>query len=149
MADREVTVGRVRGVFGVKGEIRVESYMDRPEAILDFPAWELVKPGGARERVTVRGGRPLTKGLAVQVSGSGPVSRGSPTRWTRPPGSRLAWMRTIPSPSPNAARPSSVMPSRMVAAGSSPMRSARASRRMRATWRSSQRTCRPVQRPVV
>lgn len=62
-------MGLVRGVFGLKGELRVESYLDRAEAILEFPSWDLVKPDGTRERVTVQGGRPHGKGLAAKVKG--------------------------------------------------------------------------------
>ena len=40
-ASRRVTLGRVTGVFGVKGWVKVWSYTDPPGGILDYPRWRI------------------------------------------------------------------------------------------------------------
>jgi 16S rRNA processing protein RimM len=42
---RHVVVGRITGVFGVKGWVRVYSYTDPPDNILDYGPWLLEGPG--------------------------------------------------------------------------------------------------------
>ena len=44
-------LGRIVGVFGVKGWLKVESYTDPREAILSYPAWRLDKPESADYRI--------------------------------------------------------------------------------------------------
>lgn len=45
---REVTLGRIVGVFGVKGWVKVKSYTEPAERILEYGDWRLVGPGSAR-----------------------------------------------------------------------------------------------------
>ena len=47
-------LGRIVGVFGVKGWVKVESYTDPREAILGYPEWQLDKPAGAYRIVAGR-----------------------------------------------------------------------------------------------
>jgi 16S rRNA processing protein RimM len=49
--DRRVVVGRVTGVFGVKGWVRVYSYTDPPANILDYGPWFLGDDGAKPSRV--------------------------------------------------------------------------------------------------
>ncbi|HJS22705.1 MAG TPA: ribosome maturation factor RimM [Steroidobacteraceae bacterium] len=44
-------LGRIVGVFGVKGWVKVESYTDPREAILAYPEWHLDKPAQGARRV--------------------------------------------------------------------------------------------------
>lgn len=43
---RPVLLGRIHGLFGVRGWLKVYSYTDPPANILDYPQW-LVRPSGA------------------------------------------------------------------------------------------------------
>jgi 16S rRNA processing protein RimM len=52
--DRHILVGKVSGVFGVKGWVRVYSYTDPPENILDYGPW-LVGEGRGRSYKVVDG----------------------------------------------------------------------------------------------
>ncbi len=56
-AQREVTLGRIVGVFGVKGWVKVKSYTEPAEGILDYGAWHLLGPGAARATVRPLEGR--------------------------------------------------------------------------------------------
>ncbi|HSD75555.1 MAG TPA: ribosome maturation factor RimM [Steroidobacteraceae bacterium] len=48
-------LGRIVGVFGVKGWVKIESYTEPREAILNYPEWQLDKPeSGARRIVAGR-----------------------------------------------------------------------------------------------
>ena len=44
-------LGRIVGVFGVKGWVKVESYTDPREAILNYPEWRLDRPETGSHRV--------------------------------------------------------------------------------------------------
>lgn len=47
-ADNWVTLGRVLGAWGVKGWIKVYSYTDPRENIVNFPVWSLAQDGQRR-----------------------------------------------------------------------------------------------------
>ena len=55
-----MVLGRLGAPWGVQGWLKVESYTDPPDAILDYPVWELAAPGGGApvREVHVLGGRP-------------------------------------------------------------------------------------------
>ena len=59
-APARVVLGRLGAPWGVQGWLKVESYTDPPDAILDYPVWELAAPGGGApvREVHVLGGRP-------------------------------------------------------------------------------------------
>lgn len=63
-----VVLGRVGAPFGVRGWVKVTSYTDPSEGIVDFRSWELVRAGRSERRAVLdwkRAGR----ALAVQLEG--------------------------------------------------------------------------------
>ena len=60
-----VTLGRITGLFGVRGWIKVHSYTRPPETILQYSPWGLRTPQGVRELKLAEG----------QVHGRGIVAR--------------------------------------------------------------------------
>jgi len=61
---QRVVLGRISGVFGVKGWLKVQSYTEPVTAILDYGCWTLDLPrGGAQLRVLE--GRPHGRQLVV------------------------------------------------------------------------------------
>ena len=48
--DRDIVVARVLDAFGVKGQLKVRSFTEDPQNILEFTTWKLSRPGCA-ERV--------------------------------------------------------------------------------------------------
>lgn len=63
-----VVLGRIGAPFGVQGWVKVTSYTDPPEGIVDFPSWELVRAGRSERRAVLdwkRAGR----AVAVQLDG--------------------------------------------------------------------------------
>ena len=57
-------MGRVTGPYGVKGWVRVVSYTDPPEELLDYSPWYLLR-SGAWHATPVQEARPHGKGLVV------------------------------------------------------------------------------------
>jgi 16S rRNA processing protein RimM len=47
--DRIVVLGRIAGLFGVKGWVKIQSYTDPPENLLDYPVWQLNQRGSWTE----------------------------------------------------------------------------------------------------
>ena len=72
-ADRMIVLGRLGAAWGVKGWIKVESYTDPPESLLDYPVWNVARNDGSWEQVRVREGRVHGGGrtLVVGVEGVG------------------------------------------------------------------------------
>lgn len=65
--DRRVPVGRIVGVFGVQGEVKVESWTEPRERIFEYRPWRLTKaPGQARDIDEVHG-RKQGKGLVAHL----------------------------------------------------------------------------------
>ncbi len=56
MAD-PVILGRITGIFGVRGWVKVFSYTEPREAVLDYGRWLLSKDGGWREAKLAEGKR--------------------------------------------------------------------------------------------
>lgn len=50
--ERRIAVGRIAGVFGIKGWVRVFSYTDPPENILDYGPWLVGETEPTTYRVT-------------------------------------------------------------------------------------------------
>lgn len=65
---RLATVGRVTGVFGVQGWVRVYSYTRPPEAILKYSPW-LVHRQGVWQARTVAAGRVHGRGIVARLEG--------------------------------------------------------------------------------
>ena len=66
--DGTVVIGRVRGVFGVKGWVRVQDYSSRIGDILQYDTWLLKQDQGWMSR-TVLEGRLHQKGVICHLKG--------------------------------------------------------------------------------
>jgi 16S rRNA processing protein RimM len=55
-ADGYLTLGQIVGAHGVRGGVKVHSFTDPPEALLDSPDWSLVRPDGRRFEVELMQG---------------------------------------------------------------------------------------------
>lgn len=66
MTSRRVTLGRVSGVFGIKGWLRVHSYTRPPENILNYRRWWLSRGDGVETKVL--GSQVQNRSLVVQLS---------------------------------------------------------------------------------
>lgn len=64
--EKLVVVGRVAGVYGVRGWVRVESYTSPKENLLSYRRWHLQRQEGPRP-VEVLEGQPHGKGLVVRL----------------------------------------------------------------------------------
>ena len=66
--DRWVVLGKIGGAFGVQGWVRITSYTDPVENILDYESWH-VHRAGQWQAVEVEGGRVTAKGVLVKLAG--------------------------------------------------------------------------------
>jgi 16S rRNA processing protein RimM len=66
--DRPVILGRVSGLFGVKGWVKVHSYTDPREAILNYPDW-LIELDGRWQPLKVEEGKPHGKTVIARFEG--------------------------------------------------------------------------------
>lgn len=64
--ERFVVVGRVRGVHGLRGWLRVESYTRPAENLLNYNPWH-VRDGGAWRPLEFVSGRPAARGFLVHL----------------------------------------------------------------------------------
>ena len=64
-SQRMIAVGRLHGAFGVRGEVKLESYTDPPRAIAGYQPWTL------RD---ARGGERSCEGARVRIGGKGLVA---------------------------------------------------------------------------
>lgn len=62
------TLGRIVGIFGVRGWVKVHSDTRPPEAILKYRPWRVGKDGAFRE-VELAEGRPHGRGIVVRLEG--------------------------------------------------------------------------------
>ncbi len=67
-AVKPVVVGKVAGVFGVRGWIKVISYTEPRDRILTYSPWTL-EHGGRRETRNVIGGRGHGTGIVAELEG--------------------------------------------------------------------------------
>ena len=68
LAERRVPIGRVSGVFGVHGWLRVRSSTEPPARILEYRPWQV--GGGERwQTCEVRCGRPHGAGFVAKLDG--------------------------------------------------------------------------------
>lgn len=66
--DRRVAVGRIVGLFGVRGWVKVHSYTRPREAILQYSPWQ-VELAGAWRSFGVAEGRRQGKGIVARLEG--------------------------------------------------------------------------------
>ena len=66
-AGRRVLMGRIVGVFGVRGEVKLESWTEPRERIFDYQPWQLVSAPGTVENMEGIRGRKQGKGLVARL----------------------------------------------------------------------------------
>ena len=64
-----VVLGCITGPFGIRGWLKVASFTDPPEQILDYAVWRADQPGGLVRELRPAEGRRQGKGLAVRIEG--------------------------------------------------------------------------------
>ncbi|MGR9087103.1 MAG: ribosome maturation factor RimM [Gammaproteobacteria bacterium] len=67
-SDKTLPVGKISGVFGVRGWLRVFSYTAPPENILNYSPW-IVKKGDAVRTVRLLDGKLHGRAIVVQLEG--------------------------------------------------------------------------------
>jgi 16S rRNA processing protein RimM len=69
MTDNEmIIIGRVSGLFGVRGWVKIYSYTAPKEGILEYKVWQLKRQDGWRD-YKVAAGRSQGKGIVAQLEG--------------------------------------------------------------------------------
>lgn len=63
---RRVLLGRVIGAFGVRGELKIDSFTQPRERILRYQPWILRDAGGAESEVSGATGRETAKGVVAR-----------------------------------------------------------------------------------
>lgn len=80
-----IVLGRITGPFGVRGWLKVASYTDPREQILEYELWRADLPGGVVRELRHLEGRPHGKGLAVRIEGiddrDAALALGRPELW--------------------------------------------------------------------
>lgn len=66
--ERKVLLGQVGATFGVQGWVKIHSYTDPPENILDYGPWQICRAGAWRE-IEVEDGRVTAKGVLAKFAG--------------------------------------------------------------------------------
>ena len=67
--DRQVLLGRIHGAFGVRGEVKLESFTDPVRGILRYQPWILRRADGSETPVEGATGRETAKGLVATLPG--------------------------------------------------------------------------------
>ncbi|BCA30528.1 ribosome maturation factor RimM [Metapseudomonas otitidis] len=67
-ADELIVLGKIFSVHGVRGEVKVYSFTDPLDNVLDYPRWTLTRDGEVKQ-VEVAGGRVQGKFLVVKLKG--------------------------------------------------------------------------------
>ena len=65
---KPVILGRISGLFGVRGWVRVHSYTDPREAILEYANW-LIETAGEWRPAAVAEGKPHGKTIVARIDG--------------------------------------------------------------------------------
>jgi len=65
---QEINVGRISGVFGVKGWVKIFSFTDSRESILQYSPW-LLKKGAETRTIAVINGKLQGKAVVAQLDG--------------------------------------------------------------------------------
>ncbi len=66
--DRLIVVGEIAGPYGVRGWVRIRSFTEPRERILDYLPWR-IGPGAEWQEVTLRASEQHTKALVAQLEG--------------------------------------------------------------------------------
>ena len=67
--EKQVILGRVSGVFGVKGWVKVWSFTEPMERLLEYTRWSLDVPGSGWREVEIDAGQRQGKGLVAHIKG--------------------------------------------------------------------------------
>ncbi|MGH8031899.1 MAG: ribosome maturation factor RimM [Luteimonas sp.] len=64
-----ILLGKIHGAFGVRGELKLESFTEPPSAILGYQPWTLRDAQGHERELTGARGRETAKGLVASLPG--------------------------------------------------------------------------------
>lgn len=68
-SEKHVLVGRIHGAFGVRGELKLESFTEPARAILGYQPWTLRDARGEERQVEGAQGRETAKGIVATLPG--------------------------------------------------------------------------------
>ena len=66
---KSLLLGRIHGAFGVRGEIKLESFTDPVRGILRYQPWTLRRADGSESTIEGAKGRETAKGLVATLPG--------------------------------------------------------------------------------
>ena len=66
---RRILMGRIHGAFGVRGELKLASFSDPPDAIFRYRPWTLRTAQGIEREINGARGRSPAKGIVMQMPG--------------------------------------------------------------------------------
>lgn len=66
---RRILLGRIHGAFGVRGELKLESFTEPVAQILRYQPWLVRDPQGREREVAGARGRDTAKGIVLQLPG--------------------------------------------------------------------------------
>ena len=69
LAGRLLLLGKFHGGFGVKGEVKLESFTEPPESIFKYQTWTLRDAQGRERTLADARGRATPKGVVARVPG--------------------------------------------------------------------------------
>lgn len=67
--ERRVLLGKIVGVFGVRGFVKLQSHTEPREALFDYLPWTLRSPRGVETEIDELEGRPQGRGLVALLPG--------------------------------------------------------------------------------
>lgn len=80
-----IVLGRVTGPFGVRGWVKVASFTEPREQILEYARWRAERPDGASRELRPAEGKAHGKGLVVRLEGiddrDAAIALGRPELW--------------------------------------------------------------------
>jgi len=68
-AGKRVLLGRIHGAFGVRGEVKLESFTDPADAIFRYQPWSLRDARGHERSIAEARGRTTAKGVVARLPG--------------------------------------------------------------------------------
>lgn len=99
--DQRIGLGRIVGVFGIKGWVKVESWTRPPENLLHYPDW-LLGRSGQWQSVKLIEGRMHNRGLVVQLADAAGSVWSDRDQVAKLVGSEIAVLRRqLPAAAPN------------------------------------------------
>lgn len=66
---RRILVGRIHGAFGVRGELKLQSFTEPARAIFRYQPWTLRAPSGVEREIEGARGRDTQKGIVATLPG--------------------------------------------------------------------------------